>query len=104
MATKIYADTARVVGFTPMTELHMRFRGGGEDMMHCCGHALTRRGWMWSAMLSSVGSVFAGCAGTRADGVGASAEPLTAAALLRDNISIDVHTHAGPNGVTSRTA
>ena len=29
MATKIYAHTARVVGFTPMTELHMRFRGGG---------------------------------------------------------------------------
>jgi membrane dipeptidase len=74
-------------------------------MMHCCGHALTRRDWMWSAMLSSVGAVFAGCAGTRADAVGASAALLTAAAaLLRDNISIDVHTHAGPNGVTSRTA
>jgi membrane dipeptidase len=24
--------------------------------------------------------------------------------LLRDNVSVDVHTHAGPNGVTSRTA
>ena len=29
MATKIYADTARVAGFAPMTELHMRFRGVG---------------------------------------------------------------------------
>jgi hypothetical protein len=29
LATKIYADTARVVDFTPMTELHMRFRGVG---------------------------------------------------------------------------
>src|SRR5439155_1713294 len=27
-----------------------------------------------------------------------------ATALLRDNISIDVHTHAGANGITSRTA
>lgn len=74
-------------------------------MTHCCGHALTRRDWMWSAMLSSAGAVLAGCAGTRADAVATSAAPPTAAAaLLRDNISIDVHTHAGPNGVTSRIA
>jgi membrane dipeptidase len=74
-------------------------------MTHCCGHALTRRDWMWSAMLSSAGAVLAGCAGTRADTVATSTAPLTAAdALLRDNISIDVHSHAGPNGVTSRIA
>jgi hypothetical protein len=29
LATKIHAHTARVVGFTPMTELHMKFRGMG---------------------------------------------------------------------------
>ncbi len=71
--------------------------------MNCCGHALTRRDWMWSTLLSSVGAMFAGCAGTHAEAPAAA--PLAAAsALLRDNISVDVHTHAGANGVTSRAA
>jgi len=71
--------------------------------MNCCGHALTRRDWMWSTLLSSVGAMAAGCAGTRSEAPVAA--PLAAAtALLRDNISVDVHTHAGANGVTSRTA
>jgi len=71
--------------------------------MNCCGHALTRRDWMWSTLLSSVGAMVAGCAGTRTEAPAAA--PLAAAsALLRDNISVDVHTHAGANGVTSRTA
>jgi membrane dipeptidase len=71
--------------------------------MNCCGHALTRRDWMWSTLLSSVGAMFAGCAGR--GGEASAAAPLSAAtALLRDNISVDVHTHAGANGVTSRTA
>jgi len=74
-------------------------------MMDCCGHALTRRDWMWSTVLSPVGAMFAGCAGPRTETPAASAAPLAAAAaLLRDNISVDVHTHAGANGVTSRTA
>ena len=73
--------------------------------MVCCGHVLTRREWMWSAMLSSAGAVVAGGGAARADAQAASAEPLAAAvALLRDNISVDVHTHAGPDGITSRTA
>jgi len=73
--------------------------------MSCCGHALTRRQWMWRSALSSVGAMFAACAGTRAGTPAVSEAPLTAAtALLREHISIDVHTHAGPNGVTSRTA
>ena len=71
--------------------------------MNCCGHALTRRDWMWSTLLSSVGAMFAGCAGR--GGEAPAAAPLSpATALLRDNISVDVHTHAGANGVTSRTA
>jgi len=71
--------------------------------MTCCGHALTRRDWMWSTLLSSVGAMFAGCAGARPEAPAAA--PLAAATtLLRDNISVDVHTHAGANGVTSRTA
>jgi membrane dipeptidase len=73
--------------------------------MQCCSHALTRRDWMWSTALSSLGAVFAGGASTRADAQPTAAPSMAAAAaLLRDNISIDVHTHAGPNGVTSRTA
>ena len=73
--------------------------------MVCCGHVLTRREWMWSAMLSSAGAVVGGGGAARADAQAASAEPLAAAvALLRDNVSVDVHTHAGPDGITSRTA
>jgi len=49
--------------------------------------------------------MLAGCAGTLAEAPAASEAPLAdATALLRDNISIDVHTHAGANGITSRTA
>jgi membrane dipeptidase len=76
-------------------------------IMQCCGAVLTRRDWMWGTMLSSVAAMVSGCAGTgtRVQAPAASEDALAAAtALLRDNISIDVHTHAGPNGVTSRTA
>ena len=73
--------------------------------MHCCGHALTRRSWMWTTALSSLGSMFAAaCATTRADAPASQSSLSSAEKLLRANISIDVHTHAGPNGVTSRTA
>jgi len=80
-------------------------RAPAGTVMHCCGGALTRRDWMWGTVLSSVGAMFAGCAGTRAQAPAAAEDALAAAtALLRDNISIDVHTHAGANGITSRTA
>jgi len=72
--------------------------------MHCCGHVLTRRAWMWSTALSGVGAVVAGCAGTQSVAPAADASLADATSLLRDNISIDVHTHAGPNGISSRTA
>jgi membrane dipeptidase len=72
--------------------------------MHCCGHVLTRRAWMWSTALSSVGAVVAGCAGTQSSAPAADASLADATSLLRDNISVDVHTHAGANGITSRTA
>jgi membrane dipeptidase len=73
--------------------------------MLCCGHVLTRREWMWSAMLSSAGAMVGGGGGARAEAQAASAESLAAAnTLLRDNVSVDVHTHAGPDGITSRTA
>lgn len=75
--------------------------------MHCCGHAWNRRDWMWSTLLATASAMFAGCAGRRADAPAAAAaeQPYAAATrLLREHVSIDVHTHAGPNGVTSRTA
>ena len=75
--------------------------------MHCCGHAWSRRDWMWSTLLTTASAMFAGCAGARSDtpAAGAAVSPYAAASqLLRDHVSIDVHTHAGPNGVTSRTA
>jgi membrane dipeptidase len=71
-----------------------------ESAMLCCGHTWSRRHWMWSTLLTTASAVIAGCTDGRSD-----PEPQAAAArLLREDISIDVHTHAGPNGVTSRTA
>ena len=73
----------------------------------CCGHALTRRHWVWSTLLGSAGAALAGCASTRGGEATATTAtaPLAAAdKLLREHISIDVHTHAGPAGITSRTA
>ena len=78
-----------------------------ESAMHCCDHAWSRREWVWSTLLTTAAAMFAGCAGTKSDApaAAASAEPYAAAIrVLRDHVSIDVHTHAGPNGVTSRTA
>ena len=77
--------------------------------MTCCGHALhwTRREWMWSTLLTGASAMVAGCAGARPEAPAAAAAdtPYPAAAkLLREHVSVDVHTHAGPNGVTSRTA
>lgn len=75
--------------------------------MHCCGHAWSRRDWMWSTLLTTASAMIAGCAGARSEAPTAAAAPApyaAAARVLRENVSIDVHTHAGPNGVTSRTA
>jgi membrane dipeptidase len=77
--------------------------------MHCCGHALSRREWMWSTLLTTASAMIAGCAGggrleapAAAPAAASEADPLAAAIrLLRDNVSVDVHTHAGPSGITS---
>src|SRR5262245_7315841 len=84
-------------------------------MMDCCAHSLTRRQWMWSTLASSAAAMVAGCAGpgrpdapppaaaaATAAPAAAQAPSAAAARLLRENISVDVHTHAGPTGVTSR--
>ena len=70
--------------------------------MTCCGHVLTRREWMWSAVLGSAGTVVGAGRSARAEAQAAT-EPSTAAmAVLRDNVSVDVHTHGGPDGITSQ--
>ena len=78
-----------------------------DQVMHCCGCPYTRRRWMWSALIASAGAMFAGCASAQSGQSAAAAPdaPLTAAQkLLKDNISIDVHTHGGPTGITSQNA
>jgi membrane dipeptidase len=75
--------------------------------MDCCGHQLTRRHWLWSTLAASAGALVSACASTGSEQgrAATSASPFAAAdKLLKDNISIDVHTHGGVNGVTSRTA
>src|SRR4051812_41941626 len=80
--------------------------------MHCCGHgpghfhahALTRRQWMWSTVLSSVGAMLGGGVGPRGSTAAAQTAETAATALdvLRKSISVDVHTHGGPTGITSQ--
>jgi membrane dipeptidase len=72
--------------------------------MDCCGHALTRRKWMWGTMLTSVGAMLAGLADQHAGAAETAAADDSAAALavLRKTISVDVHTHGGTTGITSK--
>ena len=73
--------------------------------MDCCGRAVTRRHWLWSTLLTSVGALSAGCVGRRGTGVAAAAPDAPSAAaqaVLRDYVSVDVHSHAGTTGITSR--
>src|ERR1700724_2374468 len=71
---------------------------------HCHGHALTRRQWMWRTALSSVGAMLAGGVGPRGSTAAAQTAETASAALdvLRKSISVDVHTHGGPTGITSQ--
>jgi len=72
--------------------------------MDCCGHALAARQWMWSTALTSVGAMLAGEVGPRGSTAAARTAETASAALdlLRKSISIDVHTHGGNTGVTSK--
>ena len=71
---------------------------------HCHGHALTRRQWMWSTVLSSVGTMLAGGVGPRGSTAAAQTAETASAALdvLRKSISVNVHTHGGTSGITSQ--
>jgi len=74
--------------------------------MDCCGHehALTPRHLMWSSALISVGAMLSGGVGPQGSTAAARAAETASAALdvLRKSISVDVHTHGGKTGVTSK--
>jgi len=78
--------------------------------MDCCGHctchshAFTRRQWMWSTVLTSVGAMLGGGVGPRGSTAAAQTAETASAALdvLRKSISVDVHTHGGTTGITSQ--
>ncbi|HLX18072.1 MAG TPA: membrane dipeptidase [Bradyrhizobium sp.] len=74
--------------------------------MDCCshGHTFTRRQWMWRSALTSLTAVLAGGVEPRGSTAAAqTAETATVALeLLRKTISVDVHTHGGTTGITSR--
>jgi membrane dipeptidase len=74
--------------------------------MDCCGygHTFTRRQWMWSTAVSSVGAMLAGGAARRGSTASAETAETASAALevLRKFISVDVHTHGGTTGITSK--
>jgi len=74
--------------------------------MTCCAHTFTRRQWMWNALITSTGAALAACSASGSGpGAATSAAPADAAAkLLRDTVSVDVHTHGGATGVTSKSA
>src|SRR5712675_3286984 len=71
---------------------------------HCHGHALTHRRWMWGTVLSSVGAMLGGGVGPRGSTAAAQTAETASAALdvLRKTISVDVHTHGGKTGITSK--
>jgi len=78
--------------------------------MDCCGHAhghahaLTRRQWIWTTVVTSVGAMLAGGLAPRGSTAAAQTAETTSAALevLRKSISVDVHTHGGTTGITSK--
>src|SRR5438552_3086413 len=74
--------------------------------MDCCGfgHALAPPPWMGSPATSSVGAMLSGGAAPRGSTEAAQTAATTSAALeiLRKSISVDVHTHGGMTGITSK--
>src|SRR6202048_1920830 len=74
--------------------------------MDCCGqrHAFAPRQWMCGTALISVNTMLAGEVGPRSSTAAARAAETAAAALdvLRKSISVDVHTHGGKTGITSK--
>src|SRR3979411_812131 len=74
--------------------------------MDCCGHgyAPMARPWTGGPVLTSVGAILAGGVGPRGSTAAAQTAETSSAALdvLRKSISVDVHTHGGKTGITSK--
>jgi len=74
--------------------------------MDCCGHGYVAapQPWVWNTPLVSVGAMLAGEVGARGSTQSAQTAETTAAALavLRNTISVDVHSHGGSTGITSK--
>jgi membrane dipeptidase len=73
--------------------------------MDCCGHGhIAHHPAVWSPPLSSVGAMLAGTAGPRGSTAAARIAEDASAALdvLRRAISVDVHSHGGKTGITSK--
>jgi len=72
--------------------------------MDCCGHSFGQAPAMWYPALASIGAVLAGESGPRGSTAAARAAEGAAAALalLRKSISVDVHSHGGKTGITSK--
>src|SRR5262249_48137954 len=74
--------------------------------MDCCGHGqiVGPQPWVWRTPLVSVEAMLAGEVGPRGSTAAAqTAETSTAAlAVLHNSISIDVHSHGGSTGITSK--
>jgi len=74
--------------------------------MDCCGHGhvVGPQLSVWSMRLVSVGAMLAGDAGPHGSTAAAQTAETTASALavLRNSISVDVHSHGGSTGITSK--
>jgi membrane dipeptidase len=74
--------------------------------MDCCGHehGLTPRAPIWSMALPSAGAMLAGGVGPPGSTAAARTAETTSSALdvLRKTISVDVHTHGGKTGISSK--
>ena len=74
--------------------------------MDCCGYgpAIAPDPWTGSVPLAAVGAMLAGAAGLPGSTEAARAAETTAAALavLRNSISVDVHSHGGKTGIISK--
>ena len=74
-------------------------------IMDCCGGVVSRRSLLWGTLAASAASLVTSRAGQRGDGSAAAAPDASSAAaqaVLRDYISVDVHSHGGATGVTAR--
>jgi membrane dipeptidase len=74
------------------------------DCCCVCCDGPTRRSLMWGTVLTSIGAMLGGGLSPRGSTAAAQTAENTSAALdvLRKSISVDVHTHGGTTGITSK--